>query len=108
MHPCWHVPRIYLLSKSKKVVLVYICESGVGESIHHLDTFLSFSVGTKQIMKSHFSIICQTLNQKNKERDGFYFFFKYGRPVLLFTPTVYLSGLSQGAPLLGLFPALQK
>ena len=33
MHPCWHVPRIYHLSNSKKVVLVYICKNGVGESI---------------------------------------------------------------------------
>ena len=33
----------------------------------------------------------------------FYFFFKYGRPVLLLTPTVMLAGLSQGVPLFGVF-----
>jgi hypothetical protein len=47
---------VYL--KVGRFVLVYICKKGMGESIHYLDTFSPFSVGTKQIMKSHFSIIC--------------------------------------------------
>jgi hypothetical protein len=36
-----------------------------------------------------------------------YFFFKYGSPVLLFSPTVYPSGLSVGFPLFG-FLLLKK
>jgi len=47
---------VYL--KLGRSVLVYICKKEVGESIHHLDTFSSSSVGIKQIMKSHFPIIC--------------------------------------------------
>jgi hypothetical protein len=42
--------------------------------------------------------------QKKKEKkknQGLYFFFKYGKLVLLFTPTAYPFGKSQGVPLFG-------
>jgi len=55
-------PIFIVCLKVGRAVLVYICKKEVGESIHYLDTFSSFSVGIKQIMESHFSTICQTLN----------------------------------------------
>jgi hypothetical protein len=38
--------------------------------------------------------------KKNEEKQT-YFFFRYGRPVLLLTPTVYPVGKSQVVPLFG-------
>jgi hypothetical protein len=39
--------------------------------------------------------------RKKEEVNFFYFFLRYGRPVLLFTPTTYPVGKSQGVPLFG-------
>ena len=45
---------------------------------------------------------------EKKKKRKIYFFFRYGNLVRLLTPVVYPSGISQGLPLFGLFPALQK
>ena len=42
--------------------------------------------------------------KKRKEKSRLdYFFFRYGKPVLLFIPTLYPGGKSQGFPLFGFF-----
>jgi len=41
--------------------------------------------------------------EKEKKRKKTYLFLRYGRPVLLFTPTQYPFGKSQGFPLFGDF-----
>jgi hypothetical protein len=43
----------------------------------------------------------QKKGKKRKKNQEVYFFFRYGRPVLLLTPTMYPFGKSQVVPLLG-------
>jgi hypothetical protein len=43
---------------------------------------------------------CSTKKKKLK-KEGIYFFFRYGKPVRLLTPTLYPGGNSQGLPLFG-------
>jgi hypothetical protein len=41
------------------------------------------------------------LKKKKIKKEEIYFFFRYGKPVRLLTPTPYPGGNSQGVPLFG-------
>ncbi len=46
-------------------------------------------------------MIAPQKKKKKIKKEEIYFFFRYGKPVRLLTPTLYPGGNSQGVPLFG-------